>query len=326
MKTLSNLRSNFVYAVVGTGAILAFVPFVLSSSYLLQVLIIVLLFVTLGVSWNLLGGYSGQLSLGHAVFFGIGAYGVALLSKPLGQSPWLGLLAGAVLSLPLAAFVGYVCFRLRGPYFTLATIALAEVIRLVVLNSVDLTGGAKGVTVRPLFKGVDKAPWYLLALGLAVFVVLVTYLITRSKLGYYLVAIREDEDAAEAVGVDATGYKMVALAISAFFTSVAGGFFASYLSFIEPDMVLSVERSVEICLLAIIGGLGTILGPVVGALILGLAGEWFRTNLGQAHLLTYGVLLVAVIMFMPEGIVGTMKKAGQVIGKRLSEERRRVTA
>jgi branched-chain amino acid transport system permease protein len=280
-------------------------PFIFEARYAQHVLILVLLYVTLGSAWNLLGGFAGQLSLGHAAFFGVGAYAAAIIASKSQLSPWWAIMIGPVVALPVALIVGWICFRLRGPYFTLATIAVGEMVRLVALNWRELTGGAVGVVIRPsLFSGTSKIPYYYIILVMTAATVALCYFISRRKLGYFLMAIREDEETAESIGVDTTRYKLVALAISASLTAAAGAFYANYFLFVDPTIVLPLALSVEIVLMAIIGGLGTVAGPVLGAVLLKLSSEIFRSYFEQANLLIYGALLIIVILFMPGGLMG----------------------
>lgn len=284
-------------------------PAVFPARYSQHVLILVLLYVALGSAWNILGGFAGQLSLGHAAFFGIGAYAAAVIASKTSLSPWWAILAGPLIVLPIALFVGWICFRLRGPYFTLATIAIGEVVRLVALNWSDLTGGAVGVVIRPsLFSGTSKTPYYYIVLLIAGGTVALGHFISTRKLGYYLMAIREDEETAESIGVDTTRYKLIALAISATLTAIGGAFFANYFLFVDPTVVLPLALSVEIVLMAIIGGLGTVAGPLLGAVLLKLSSEVFRNEFAQANLLIYGALLILVILFIPDGLMGGIRK------------------
>lgn len=291
------------------GLLLIGAPVVFQDRYSQHVLILVLLYVSLGSAWNILGGFAGQLSLGHAAFFGIGAYTAAVIASKTSFSPWLAIVAGPIFVLPIALVIGWVCFRLRGPYFTLSTIAVGEMVRLVALNWSGLTGGAVGVVIRPsIFSGTSKIPYYYIVLVIALLTVALCNRISRRKLGYYLMAIREDEETAESVGIDATKYKLIALAISASLTAIAGAFYANYFLFVDPTIVLPLALSVEIVLMAIIGGLGTIAGPVLGAVLLKLSSEVFRNEFAQANLLIYGALLVVVILFMPGGLMGGFRR------------------
>jgi len=282
------------------------VPLVVQTDYELQVLFRIYLFAALGLAWNLVGGYAGQLSLGHSAYFGAGAYGLALFSGRLGMSPWLGVLMGVVSALACALLIGGVSLRLRGPYFTLATIAFAEILRLAAKNLSRLTGGDVGVQVPALFHGNVNRSFYWAAVTLASLAFAVTVYISRAKFGYYLMAIREDEDTALSVGIDAVRNKLAALLASAALTAVAGALYASIFLFIVPDQVLAIDVSNEIAIVAMLGGAGTVLGPIVGSLVLETASEIFKNTFREAHTLIYGLLLVVVVLFLPEGIMGTI--------------------
>ena len=312
------MKRNTVYLSILSLFLIA-APFLFQARYSQHVLILVLLYITLGSAWNILGGFAGQLSLGHAAFFGIGAYTAAILASKTALSPWWAVLAGPAVVLPIALLVGWICFRLRGPYFTLATIAVGEVVRLVALNWSQLTGGAVGVVIRPsVFSGTSKIPYYFIILILASLTVALCHRISRRKLGYYLMAIREDEETAESIGIDTTRYKLIALALSATLTAIAGAFYANYFMFVDPTIVLPLALSVEIVLMAIVGGLGTVAGPVLGAVLLKLSSEIFRNEFSQANLLIYGALLVIVILFMPGGLMGGFRRVLR-IGTRKSQ-------
>jgi len=290
------------------AAVVLAVPLVLKSPYWLNVLILVLVWTTLGTAWNIVGGYAGQLSLGHSAFFGLGAYTLALTAGKLGWNPWAGIALGMVLSVPLALFIGSITFRLHGPYFVLASLAIAEVLRLVTLAWRSVTNGAVGLMVPFLFEGISRAPYYWFIAVVAIVAVGLTWWIERHKLGYYLTAIREDQETAESIGINTTGYKNLALVLSAVIAAVTGSFYASYLSYIEPDIVLSEPVSLQMAIVAIIGGRGTVFGPAVGATLLVLASELFRAQFKQAHLLIYGLLLMAAILFLPGGVLGTLQQ------------------
>jgi branched-chain amino acid transport system permease protein len=303
------MKNKKVILLVLLAAVLIAAPFVAQGGRDKHILILILLYVTLGSAWNILGGFTGQLSIGHAAFFGIGAYTAAIIARATSLSPWLALLLGPVIALPLALLIGKICFRLRGPYFTLATIAVGEVVRLVALNWRDFTGGAVGVVIRPsVFSGTDKIPYYFIILAIATMTVLLCYHISRGRLGYFFMAIREDQETAEAIGIDTTKYKLVALGFSATLTAMAGAFYANYFLFVDPTVVLPLALSVEIVLMAIIGGIGTVAGPVLGAVLLKLSSEVFRNVFEQANLLIYGALLIVVILFIPDGLIGGLRR------------------
>jgi len=322
---------------------LFFFPNFVDSPYALHIMVLLFLSTIMGQSWNIVGGYAGQYSVGHAAYFGAGAYTTMILMQQYKIPPWYGFLAGMGVALVVALVIGSICFRLRGPYFVLASIAVAEVLRLSAMNLKDLTNGAEGILasdIPPLTMGgkvitdfLSKVPFYYMGLGLVLLTVCVTYLVQHSKLGYYLQAIREDQDAAHSLGINLTLYKNVALTVSALLTSMAGSLYAVYIGFIDPPTVLGLDISVQIVLICIIGGIGTVYGPVVGSLVLvplsealrsnliseaifstGLVtessavGNFLKENLAHAHALIYGVLVVIVILFMPEGVLGFLRK------------------
>lgn len=291
------------------------VPFVIDQSYQLNVLFRVFLFAGLGIAWNLVGGYTGQLSLGHAAFFGIGAYGLAIGHGKLHLPIPLALALAIVLAIAAALLIGRVAFRLRGPYFALATIAFAEVLRLTAKNLPNVTGGDVGLQV-PLLFPTDPSRWfYWAAVALTALALAITTMITRARFGYALLAIREDEDTALACGIDTTRTKLYALVISAALTALGGALYGSLFLYIVPDQALAIDISNEIAIVAMLGGAGTLLGPLVGAILLETASELFKNIFHEAHLVIYGVLIVVVVLFLPEGIVGT-------IATRLREARR----
>jgi branched-chain amino acid transport system permease protein len=291
--------------------VLLALPAVLSA-YALTVFILILFYGFLGQAWNLVGGYAGQLSAGHAAFVGVGAYTTAILSIEYGLTPWVGMFVGAALAAGLGAVIGYLGFRfgLRGFYFVLLTVAFAEVCRIVVSN-VDALGGALGLyitfTGNPRqFQFQDQRAYYYIALALLLVATAAAAVIERRRFGIYLTAIREDETACEALGVDTFRYKMLAMVVSSFLTGLGGAFYAFYLFSLQPSAVFGIPLSVEIIIRTIIGGSGTLLGPILGSFILTPLAELSRQYFGQsglhgAHLVVYGVLLVAVVLFLPQG-------------------------
>jgi len=297
--------------------ILFVLPLVLRNQYILHLVILVMLWAALGVSWNLLGGYTGQVSFGHAAFFGVGAYTACLLHAKLGVSLWAGFffagVAGALISIP----IGVICLRLRGPYFALSVLALAEILRLIALYWKSFTEGAVGILlVIPVME--SKIEYYYLILGLGILIMLMVAFILKRRTGFYFMAIREDEDAAEALGIFTTRYKLLSLVVSAFFTGILGSFFANYTQFIDPYIVFAIgEVSIAMVLVVVLGGIGTLWGPAVGALVVVLLSEGFRTYFAQASLLVYGALIIIVILFLPRGIMGSIKTKGHLpaVGK-----------
>ncbi len=294
-------------AVAVVVAALAFYPQLFPHKLNLGVAIVI--FAATATAWDVLGGWGGQLSLGHAALMGIGGYTMALLSLRLGLAPWWGVLAGAALAMLFAAGWGWVVFRLRGPYFVLSTIAVAEMLRLVAINWVSFTGGAQGLFIKslPTPFGLDlfnRTVEFYLGLGLLGLTLLVAWWLSWSRFGYYLQAIREDQDSAMAMGINPTRCKILAFMLSAAFTAAGGALFAIYVSFFEPHIIFNIETSVELALIAYIGGAGTVFGPAIGALVLLGAGDLFRNYFQQANLLIYGVLIILIVRFAPEGVVG----------------------
>jgi branched-chain amino acid transport system permease protein len=308
---LNMLRSWKSWVFVAVTAALFLAPGFVDNNYHIQVMFRIALFAALGLAWNIVGGYAGQLSLGHVAFFGVGAYGYALFSELPSVSKWLALPLAALVSVAMAALIGSIAFRLRGPYFTLATIAFAEVLRLVATN-LSVTGGAIGLTVTSLFTG--RSFWrsfYFAAVTLAVITFLVNVWVSRSRFGYYLMAIREDEETAGAVGINTTSCKLQSLLISAFFTALGGALYASAFQFMIPDSILNIDISIQIAIITMLGGAGTLLGPVVGAVLLLAASEGFKNQFKESHLLIYGILIVVVVLFLPEGLVGGLRRLFQ---------------
>lgn len=313
-------------------ALLSALPLVVETQFYLHIFILTFLYASFANSWNLIGGYAGQLSLGHAAFFGIGAYACAIGSVKFGISPFIGLAIGVIIAVLVSAAIGYPCFRLRGPFYTLSTIAFAEVVRLLTLYWRDLTEGAVGILVpfRPgvanlIFSG--KVPYYYIGLAMMALSTFLCYHVERSRFGYYLVAVREDEDAAEACGIRSARYKLYAAMISAAIAAVCGVFYVQYMLFIDPEGVFNLNVSIQAALMAIIGGAGTWLGPVVGAALLIPLGEFLRGWLGGAarglHMAFYGIVLIVVVMVIPQGIVVTAKNLLKVKAARKVEEERR---
>jgi len=284
-------------------------------TYFLHIAITMLFFAFVSEAWNIIGGYAGQLSLGNAAFFGLGAYGAVLLTHYYNIPPWIGgIVIGGAAAVVLSLITGLVCFRLRSHYFAISTLAIGEVMRLVFLNQRQITFGAEGITIP--YKGnsilylqfLSKAPYYYIALALMLLGMYITWKIGKSRLGHYLVAINQNQDAAEVVGVNSARAKQIALSVSAFLTAVGGTFYAQYIYFIDPDFVFGLGLSIEFALIAIVGGVGTVMGPVIGSFLLRPAMESTNALLGATymgvHLIVYGGLLIAVVMFKPEGLVG----------------------
>ena len=315
-------------------ALMLLLPFVVREPYFQHLLILVLLWVTIGTGWNLLAGYTGQVSFGAAGFFGVGAYTAGLLSHHLGISAWWGMALGGVVAMVVAFPFGAITFPLRGAYFALGSLALGEVMRHVATIWESLTEGMVGILIMQTF--ISKLPYYYIALALAVFSIVLVHQVTRSRLGYYFVSIREDQDAAASIGINTTKYKMISLCMHAFLTGMAGALYMNYMGFIDPHVVFSLhDISIMAILVAIVGGVGTLHGPAVGAFIMVALQEVFRTAgfgglkalsdamgggfmtvvtkyVSQAHVLAFGILVVVVIMNLPNGIVGDWARIKRV--------------
>ena len=296
---------------------LLLIPLIVNNSFFHHIFIMILFSTLIGLAWNLLGGYAGQVSFGHSAFLGVGAYTTMILYLKLGISPWLALLAGGLVSVVIAIPIGLLCFRLRGPYFSLSTLAVAEILRLVALNWESLTAGPQGmlITFLPqleilsyLIDWEKKIFFYYIIAALTFFGMALTYFVSNSRLGAYLVAIKEDIDSAEAVGINTVYTRVVALALSALLVGLAGGFYAVYYRYIDPDAVFSIALSVEMVFIAIVGGIATTGGPIVGAIVLVLISELFRTKFQVGHLIFYGLFMMVVIRYLPEGIWGKIIK------------------
>jgi branched-chain amino acid transport system permease protein len=294
----------------------ALAPLFVRNAFLLDGLILILLWGSLSAAWNVAGGFAGQVSLGHSAFFGIGAYSAALLATRWDLSPWIGLLVGVLLSTGLGLIIGYLSNRLRGPYFVLATIALSQVLLIVASRWRGFTQGSEGIPV-PFRPGLwtlgfaDKATWVYIALGVAVLLYLIQRYLEGSRAGYQLAAIREDEDAAQSLGIASRRLKVIAVAGSAALASVCGTLWAQYVGFVDPFYVFSVDLSVRFALAAIIGGVGTAMGPFFGSILITTLETYLRATfagigagLVGIYLIIYGLLLIVVVRFAPQGLTG----------------------
>jgi len=288
-------------------------PWAITNPTNLNLLILVLMAAQLGVAWNVLGGYAGQVSLGHAAFYGVGAYTSTLALMNFGINPWLGMLGGGLLAAVLSIVFGWGCFRLKGHYFAMATIAVAELVQIVFTNW-EYGGAAVGLTLPMSHDGwawmvfSDKRPYYWLALGLLALTLGATSLIERSHIGYYLRAIKDEPDAARSIGIDISRYKQVALCVSAFFTALGGSLYAQKELYIDPASVLSTSLSIKMALVAILGGIGTLFGPVLGAAVLTTIEELTRSLFGGTgtgiDTIIYAALIIAIAVFYPSGLIG----------------------
>ena len=313
---------------IGIAALIA-LPIVVDHPYYREIIALIFLWSAMAGAWNIVGGYAGKFSLGHAAFFGVGGYTSGLLYVRCGVSPWLGMVAGMALSVILALFIGIVTLRLKGKFFALCTIAFGQLISIMAVYLRGVTGGSEGLLIpfKPGFLNLtfsSKLVWVYIFCALMLLVYCVSRWLEGSPLGYKLSALREDEDAAEALGVNTLWAKLTSISLSAALTSLGGSLFAQYFLWLEPDFCTSLDLSVQFALYAIIGGMGTAIGPILGATLVTPLQIFLRSAFGTSasgiSMLIYGVLLVAVVLFMPKGIVvevgnrvrrGSMRNTGE---------------
>ncbi len=283
------------------------------NDYYLNIVVMTFLWAALSGCWNLMAGYGGLVSLGQSAFFGIGAYTTAVLYTTFGLSPWLGMLAGMVVTTSTAVLISWPCFRLRGAFFSLATMVFPIVLEIVANNWKDVTRGSSGIAMafKPgLANFMFDSRWAYMAAAFVLMMVVygITRWMHRGRLGLYLIAVRDDQAAAESMGVEPVKVKMLVTVISAALTSVGGFLYAQYILFLDPPSVFSINISVQIALFSLIGGLGTPLGPIVGSLIMTPLDGVLSAYLGGGpRLLIYGAVLLGVVLIAPQGVVGAFK-------------------
>ncbi len=305
------------------GAAVAFgLPQLIDSPTYLQIIILLFFYAYLTSAWNLVGGFAGVLPMGHAVFVGIGAYTSTVLFLQYNISPWIGMLAGGVVAAAIGVIIGKPTLKMRGAYFALCTIAFAEGLRVMIEN-IDMLGpfklnGPRGLLI-PLkgdslaaFQFMHKEPYYYIILIMLCLVLAFTWFISRSKIGYYLGAGGEEPEAAESLGVNVANYKLLAMAMSCFLTALAGTFYAQLMLYFYPKGLLGLDLSFEIAFIALIGGRGTIAGPVIGALALRPLNEFTRIYLSDQlpglHLVIFGLILILVMLFQPKGLTAPLSR------------------
>ena len=305
-------RRKTLLRAAGVLVAVACAPLLVTNAYYQNMLVLILLYAALSQSWNILGGYCGQISLGHAVYFGVGAYTSTVLFQKYGLSPWPGMCVGAILSAALAVLFGYPCFRTKGHYYTIATIVIAE-IGLLVAQNWSFIGGDMGIEP-PIARDSwwalqfarNKLPYFYVALGLAALTWFATFVIEGSRWGFWWRAVKDDTLAAESLGVEVFRSKIAAAATSALFTSLAGSVYAAFVGFIQPDSVMAFQYSLLMALPAVIGGIGTLWGPAIGAAILipitELTRSWAGGGRGGLDLMIYGALIMVVALVLPEGV------------------------
>ncbi|MDR0652735.1 MAG: branched-chain amino acid ABC transporter permease [Synergistaceae bacterium] len=303
-------------------AALAVIPGAIGNKFYAHVLVLVLLYASMAQSWNILGGYCGQVSFGHSVFFGIGAYGAGMAMVTYRSVPWFGIIAGALLSALVSVLISWPCFKLRGHYFAIATFAIVEIFGRLFLVW-EWVGGALGLDYPILddswkyfLWSSDKTGYYTGAVLLFAFVFGVVRFIEKRKFGYYARAVREGQETAESLGVDSMRVKLTAMAISAFLAALCGAFFAQYNYRVDPPMVLSLDMSMKFVLITILGGMGTFWGPLLGAAVLIPLQEYTRTYLSHfgagVDQMIYGILIMFMMIRQPKGIMGFLAEFGLV--------------
>lgn len=305
-------------------AALAPVPLLVHSDFWLNFAIMALYYGFLGQAWNILGGFGGQFSFGHAAFFGTGAYASAVLQTRFGVDPWLCLVIAGILGGIVGTAIGALSFRygLRGSYFALVTLAFAEVFRILA-NSLTVLGAGVGVQISlrqsaANFQFPGKAGFYFVALTLTAAGLAAAWYLEHSRFGARLVAVRENEDAARALGVDVFGTKLIAIAISGALMALGGTFYAQYFLYIDPSIAFGPAVSVASLLVPIVGGLGSIFGPLLGSLALQTVNEIAQAATGDApglNLVLYGVILVVMVMFMPDGLLGLARASARLVAR-----------
>ncbi len=296
-------------------------PLVVRGSFPVHVMILVFLFGMMGVAWNIIGGFAGMFSFGQVAFFGIGAYTSSFLLTSYHLSPWIGLFAGGVLAAIAAAAIGIPCSNLRGHYFAIASIAFAEIVRIH-FNNWKLIGAAEGLTLPMLpesFRNFmfhsTKAPYYYIILGFLILSLMVCSWVSTSRMGFYFRAIKESHEVAKVLGINFVRYRLAAIMISAFLTAMAGTFYAQYILYLDPESVLILPISVQIVLVSMLGGAGSIMGPVIGAAILIPISEVTRVWLGYKgtgiDMIVYGTLIMLISVYQPKGVWGLLSTIGR---------------
>ncbi len=318
-------QNNSVIQILWIGialAILIIYPFIFQGSFAQHLMIMVFMYAALSLAWDLIGGHANLFSFGQAAFFGVGAYTSTMLYMRLGLTPWLGMFAGGIMAVVLGLIVGFPTSKLRGHYFSIASLALIFVIETFFTNW-SFIGGAQGLSL-PIVK---ENPWYHLQfhkskigyyfvmMGLMTLTIVITWLVTRSWIGFYLRAFREAPDVSESLGANNMFYRLIAIAISAFFTGMVGSLYAQYVLYIDPPSVMGIDLSIRVVLIAVFGGSGTLWGPVLGAVILVPFMELSRVWLGGFgqgldHMLV-GLLVIILCLLQPDGIIKLLRQPAE---------------
>lgn len=296
-------------------------PLIITNTAAQHVVILFFMFGMMGVAWNIMGGYAGMFSFGQAAFFGIGAYTSSFLLIAYQVNPWIGLIIGGLVAALVAAVIGYPCSDLRGHYFAIASIAFGEIVRIH-FNNWKLVGAAEGLSLPMLDEGfknfmfhLSKLPYYYIMLAFLIISLIVCYLISTSKMGYYFRAIKEGHDVAKVLGINVVWYRLIAIMVSAFLTAMTGTFYAQYVLYIDPESVMLLPISIQIVLISMLGGAGSVMGPVIGALILIPISEVTRMWLGYKgtgiDMIIYGFLITMISVYQPKGVWGLFSNIGK---------------
>ncbi len=290
-----------------------------------DVMILTYLWAALALAWNIAGGFGGLISFGHAAFFGVGAYASTILLVRLDVSPWIGIWVGGLLAAACGMVLALICARLRGPFFILSTLAAAEVVRIGALNWSTLTGGPEGLSIPPVASFANmvfasKSAYAVLMLAFLVAVYGTVKVVEGSRYGFYLFAVRDDEDAASAAGINPLLVRTAAMSLSAFLTGIGGSLFAQYFLYLDPTHVISPELSFQFALLPALGGLNSAIGPVLGSFAITPLSEMLRSYLGHTaaglHLVIYGGVLIVVMLYFPGGIASAIDHVAKRFGKK----------
>ena len=316
---------NLTFKQISSGIVvlilLILFPLVFRKPFPQHVTILVFMFGMMAVAWNIMGGYAGMFSFGQVAFFGIGAYTSSFLLITYHINPWLGLVVGGLIAALVAAAIGYPCSNLRGHYFAIASIAFGEIVRTH-FNNWKLVGAAEGMTLPMLeesFKNFmfhsSKLPYYYIMLAFLIISLVVCYIVATSKMGYYFRAIKESHDVAKVLGINVVWYRLIAIMISAFLTAMVGTFYAQYVLYLDPESVLILPISIQIVLISMLGGAGSIMGPVIGAAILMPVSEITRVMLGHKgtgiDMIIYGALITLISVYQPKGVWGLFSNIGK---------------
>ncbi|MGB7576079.1 MAG: branched-chain amino acid ABC transporter permease [Thermodesulfobacteriota bacterium] len=316
---------NLTFKQISSGVVvlilLILFPLFFQKPFPQHVMILVFMFGMMAVAWNIMGGYAGMFSFGQVAFFGIGAYTSSFLLITYHINPWLGLVVGGLIAALVAAAIGYPCSNLRGHYFAIASIAFGEIVRTH-FNNWKLVGAAEGMTLPMLKESFEnfmfhssKLPYYYIMLAFLIISLVVCYIVATSKMGYYFRAIKESHDVAKVLGINVVWYRLIAIMISAFLTAMAGTFYAQYVLYLDPESVLILPISIQIVLISMLGGAGSLMGPVIGAAVLMPVSEITRVMLGHKgtgiDMLIYGALITLISVYQPKGVWGLFSNIGK---------------